>query len=103
MKRFELQLRAISWLVAACTFQVIREEVTRNRGFLDEAGAFHERSELLNFARICLRDGRFLAKLILGELYGWNFSERWLLTGLCHVSESVSRCFLPHWYGLVRR
>ena len=35
MKRFELQLRAVSWLVAACTFQVIREEVARRGGFLD--------------------------------------------------------------------
>ena len=35
VKRFELQLRAVSWLVAACTVQVILEEVARCGGFLD--------------------------------------------------------------------
>ena len=35
VERFELQLRAVFRLVAACTFQVIREKVARRGGFLD--------------------------------------------------------------------
>ena len=53
-------------LVGHSAFQVVREEVARRGGFLDEAGALHERAQLLNLARVGLRDGRFLAELVLG-------------------------------------